>query len=89
MMSGGIDQRGALLVFGAAAVWSFGGAIARFLSVNDNWTIIFWRAAFAAVFLLAFMLWRDGLRGTWRLFRANGRATNMGADCSGWRLCAR
>ncbi len=74
MMSGGIDQRGALLVFGAAAVWSFGGAIARFLSVNDNWTIIFWRAAFAAVFLLAFMLWRDGLRGTWRLFAGMGWA---------------
>jgi drug/metabolite transporter (DMT)-like permease len=74
MISGGIDRRGALLVFGAAAVWSFGGAIARFLSVDDNWSIIFWRAAFAAVFLLAFMLWRDGLRGTWRLFAGMGWA---------------
>lgn len=67
-------QRGALLVFGSAAVWSFGGTIARFLNVTDSWTIVFWRSFFAAAFLLGFMLWRHGGRGTGQLFGAMGRA---------------
>lgn len=70
----GIERRGALLVFGSAAVWSFGGAIARYLSVTDSWTAIFWRSVCAAVFLLGFMLWRDGRAGTMRLFGAMGWA---------------
>lgn len=69
-----MDRRGAWLVFGAAAIWSFGGAIARFLVVNDSWTIIFWRSACAAVFLLGFMIRRDGLRGTVALFAGMGWA---------------
>ncbi len=74
MSPGGIDARGAWLVFGAAATWSFGGAIARFLSVTDSWTIVFWRSLWAAVFLLAFMLRRHGVRGTAALFRDMGWA---------------
>ncbi|MBC7282955.1 DMT family transporter [Hoeflea sp.] len=71
--SDGSDLRqGALLVFGAALAWSFGGAIARGLVVSDPWTIIAWRSFFAAVFLLGFMLWRDGAAGTVRLFRTMG-----------------
>ena len=58
------DQNGVALVFGAALAWSFGGAIARFLSVSDSWTIVFWRAGFASAFLLAVMLWREGWVGT-------------------------
>ena len=81
MVSARLDARGAWLVFGAAAIWSFGGAIARFLQVSDSWTIIFWRSTWAAVFLLAFMLHRDGLRGTWRLF------TDMGWAGFGVALC--
>ena len=65
-------RRGILLVFGAAMAWSFGGAIARGLEVVDPWTIIAWRSFFAAVFLLGFMLWRDGPAGTLRLFRTMG-----------------
>lgn len=68
----GIDRRGALLVFGSAVVWSFGGAIARFLSVTDSWTIIFWRSVCAALFLLGFMLQREGRAGTWRMFSSMG-----------------
>tara|TARA_R110002020_G_scaffold37828_3_gene113983 strand:+ start:12646 stop:13587 length:942 start_codon:yes stop_codon:yes gene_type:complete len=67
-------RRGAALVFGAALAWSFGGAIARGLEVADPWTIIAWRSFFAAVFLLGFMLWRDGPAGTVRLFRTMGLA---------------
>ena len=55
---------GILLVAGSAITWSFGGTIARFLTVEDSWTIVFWRSAFAAGFLLVFMLLRDGWRGT-------------------------
>lgn len=74
MASAGLDARGAWLVFGAAAIWSFGGAIARFLEVTDSWTIIFWRSLCAAIFLLGFMFRRDGLRGTAGLFRDMGWA---------------
>ena len=70
----GIERRGVLLVFGSAAVWSFGGAIARYLSVTDSWTAIFWRSVCAALFLLGFMLWREGRAGTVQLFRAMGWA---------------
>lgn len=70
----GDERLGALLVFGAALAWSFGGAIARFLTVADSWTIIFWRSVFAALFLLGFMLLRDGPRGTLRLFASMGLA---------------
>ena len=73
-MVAGLDKRGALLVFGAAAVWSFGGAIARYLTVSDSWTIIFWRSVCAAAFLLGFMLWRNGPRGTRALFASMGFA---------------
>lgn len=57
------DGRGAWLVVGSAVVWSFGGAIARFLPGLDVWTQIFWRSAFACAFLLAFLFIRDGRRG--------------------------
>ena len=67
-------RRGILLVAGSAVVWSFGGAIARFLEVDDSWTIVFWRSLFAALFLLGFMLWRDGPRGTIALFKGMGLA---------------
>ena len=67
-------RRGILLVAGSALVWSFGGAIARFLVVDDSWTVVFWRSIFAALFLLVFMLWRDGPRGTLALFKGMGLA---------------
>ena len=63
---------GIALVAGSAFAWSYGGAIQRFISVEDGWTIVFWRCLFAGLFLLAFMLIRDGLGGTIRLFRALG-----------------
>lgn len=62
------------MVAGSAIIWSFGGAIARFIAVPDSWTVVFWRAAFAIAFLLAFMLYRDGVRGTVNLFRNMGWA---------------
>jgi drug/metabolite transporter (DMT)-like permease len=67
-----IERRGLLLVFGSAVAWSFGGAIARYLSVADSWTVVFWRSVAAAIFLLAVMLWREGWQGTRKLFLAMG-----------------
>ena len=66
--------RGIALVAGSAIVWSFGGVIARYLTVGDSWTIVFWRSMFAALFLLAFMLVRDGLKGTIALLSGTGAA---------------
>lgn len=77
------SQRGMLLVAGSAIVWGFGGTIARFLSVTDSWTVVFWRSIFAALFLLGFMLWRDGLRGTISLFKTMGWAGLGVALCFG------
>ncbi|GAA4169989.1 DMT family transporter [Shinella granuli] len=65
---------GAALVLGSAVVWSFGGTLARFLAIEDGWTVVFWRSLFAALFLLGFMLLRDGPRGTVHLFRGMGLA---------------
>lgn len=74
--AGPVSQReeriGFLLVFLSALFWSFGGAIARFIDPGDSWTVVFWRSLWAAAFLLAFMLWRDGFRGTLGLFRGMG-----------------
>ncbi|RUM99085.1 DMT family transporter [Pseudaminobacter arsenicus] len=66
------ERLGALLVFLSALCWSFGGAIARFVEMQDSWAVIFWRSAWAAAFLIGFMLWRDGGRGTLRLFASMG-----------------
>lgn len=66
-------RRGMLLVAGSALAWSFGGVISRSLSVTDSWTVVFWRSVFAALFLLGFMIWRDGLRGTLAMFKTMGR----------------
>lgn len=72
---------GILLVAGSAIIWSFGGAIARFITDGDSWTVVFWRSLFAALFLLGFMLLRDGPAGTIRLFRNMGLAGLGVATC--------
>lgn len=65
-----LRQRGVILVAGAAICWSSGGAIARMLD-TDPWTTVFWRSAFGALALFAFLLWRDRGR-TFALFRETG-----------------
>jgi drug/metabolite transporter (DMT)-like permease len=66
------ERIGFLLVFLAALAWSLGGAIGRFLGENGAWTVVFWRSFWAAGFLVAFMVWRDGFAGTKALFRQMG-----------------
>ena len=78
----GREQRiGVLLVFLSALMWSFGGTIARFIEAPDSWTVVFWRSFWAAAFLLGFMAWRDGLRGTLKLFRDMGLPGLLVALC--------
>lgn len=72
---------GAWLVFGSAFVWSLGGIIARLAEVENPWTTIFWRSGTAALFLLAFMLLRDGRAGTIQLFARMGAAGLAVAAC--------
>lgn len=66
------ERTGAALVFGSAVAWSFGGAIARFLDIPDSWTIVFWRCLFAGLFLVGFLIARDGPRATIRAYRTMG-----------------
>ncbi|MDH4986061.1 DMT family transporter [Aminobacter anthyllidis] len=76
------DERlGIALVFLSALMWSLGGAIGRFIEIDDIWTVVFWRSFWAAAFLLGFMVWRDGLRGTLRLFRDMGLPGLLVAIC--------
>ncbi|MFI0844988.1 DMT family transporter [Mesorhizobium sp. IMUNJ 23232] len=70
--SGREERVGMLLVFLSAFVWSTGGTIARFLEADNSWTVVFWRSFFAALFLLAFLVFRDGARGAVVQFRAMG-----------------
>ena len=72
---------GAWLVFGSALVWSLGGIIARLADVENPWATIFWRAGTATLFLLAFMLVRDGRAGTLALFARMGPAGLAVAVC--------
>jgi drug/metabolite transporter (DMT)-like permease len=63
---------GLLLVAGAALLWSSGGAIARGLAETDNWTIVTWRGAIAAITITGFLLIRDGGSRTLRNFEQMG-----------------
>ena len=69
------------LVAGSAVAWSFGGMISRSLSVTDSWTVVFWRSVFAALFLFGFMVWRDGLGGTFTKIKSMGRWSFAVALC--------
>ncbi len=64
---------GIALVAGSAFLWSFGGAISRYITVQDSWTIVFWRSYFASLFLLIFLVLRDGPLATVDAFRSMGR----------------
>lgn len=66
------ERFGFLLVVLSALFWSFGGAIARFLEADDSWTVVFWRSLWAAMFLIGYMLWRDGARGSAAMVRQMG-----------------
>jgi drug/metabolite transporter (DMT)-like permease len=62
-------------------MWSFGGAMARFITVDDSWTVVFWRSYFATLFLIIFMVLRDGLPSTLSAFRDMGKPGLLVAAC--------
>ncbi len=64
---------GIILVASSALLWSLGGSISRFITVDSSWTVVFWRSYFATVFLLIFMVIREGPDKTLQLFRAMGQ----------------
>ena len=66
------ESLGAVLVFLSALTWSVGGVLARIAEVENPWVTVFWRTGTASLFLLAFMVWRDGPRGTLKLFAQMG-----------------
>lgn len=66
------NRLGFALILASAIVWSFGGALKHFITAGESWTIVFWRSVWAALFLLAFMLVREGRRGTLKLFANMG-----------------
>jgi drug/metabolite transporter (DMT)-like permease len=66
------NRLGFALVLASAIVWSFGGALKHFITTGESWTIVFWRSVWAALFLLTFMLVREGRRGTLKLFANMG-----------------
>ncbi|MEZ5799913.1 MAG: EamA family transporter [Nitratireductor sp.] len=72
--SGETGSLGAWLVFASAVSWSTGGIISRLADVDNPWNTVFWRSGSAMLLLLAFMLLRDGRRGTIDLFRGMGPA---------------
>jgi drug/metabolite transporter (DMT)-like permease len=65
-------RRGTLLVAGAAIAWSSAGLLVR-TTGTDNWTTLFWRSLFAALFLAGYIALRDG-RGALRSFARLGLA---------------
>lgn len=67
-----LTQQGIILVLLSALVWSSGGVISRSIGVDDQWAVVAWRSFFAALFLVSFLLWRDGFKGTLTLFRSIG-----------------
>lgn len=67
-----IDKHGALLMAGSALAWSFSGAIAIYLQIDNCWTTIFWRSIFAGVFLLCCMFVEEGVKRSIFLFTAMG-----------------
>jgi drug/metabolite transporter (DMT)-like permease len=56
-------RTGVILVVCATIAWSLGGTIDRFIVADDAWTIVFWRSVFAGLFILGFMIARDGVSG--------------------------
>ncbi|MEZ5775833.1 MAG: DMT family transporter [Hyphomicrobiaceae bacterium] len=72
--------RGLALVATAALLWSTGGLIVRSLEATDSLTTVFWRSATAFVFLVIFLIWRDG-RNAPRLFFGMGASGIAVALC--------
>jgi drug/metabolite transporter (DMT)-like permease len=72
---------GIAMVAGSAFLWSFGGTISRFITVEDSWTVVFWRSYFATLFLVIFLVLRDGLPATLISFKEMGKPGLLVSAC--------
>jgi drug/metabolite transporter (DMT)-like permease len=66
----------------AATLWSTGGLIVRWLDSSDPWNTIFWRSAFACLFLAGYVTIREKSR-TAAAFRSMGWAGLLLGGCFG------
>ena len=64
-------RRAIALMVLAAMLWSIAGVVSRHLEFAGRWEVTFWRSLFAAVFVLAALLYTRG-RGAWDAVRATG-----------------
>lgn len=64
-------RRAIALMIVAATLWSIAGVVSRHLESTGRWEVTFWRSLFAAVFVLASLLYTRG-RGAWAAVRATG-----------------
>ncbi|MGE0106509.1 MAG: DMT family transporter, partial [Thiomonas sp.] len=55
--------RAVLAMVGATLMWSVAGVITRHLHHQNGLDLVFWRSSFAALGVLAWLLWRQGPRG--------------------------
>ena len=60
------------LMIAAPILWSIAGVVTRQLQSAGRWEVSFWRSLFAAVFVLAALLYTRGRRA-WGAVRATGR----------------
>jgi drug/metabolite transporter (DMT)-like permease len=72
-METGKTAQGIALVGASAVLWGMGGLFTRLLPF-DLWTIVFWRGAFAVLFVGLYAWWRlgNGLAGQVRSMNADG-----------------
>jgi drug/metabolite transporter (DMT)-like permease len=64
-------RRAIVLMIIAPTLWSIAGVVTRHLEFAGRWEVTFWRSLFAALFVLAAMLFTRG-RGAWAAVRASG-----------------
>jgi drug/metabolite transporter (DMT)-like permease len=64
-------RRAIALMIVAPILWSIAGVVTRHLESAGRWEVTFWRSLFAAIFVLAALLFAHG-RGAWAAVRATG-----------------
>ena len=64
-------RRAIVLMIIAPTLWSITSVVTRHLEFAGRWEVTFWRSLFAALFVLAAMLYAHGRR-TWAVVRASG-----------------
>ena len=74
-------RRAALLMVGAALLWSIAGVVTRQLEAARSFEVTFWRSAFNALALVAILSWWRGPKALAGSIRDGGRALWLSAVC--------